>query len=394
MPSFKNGADFHSASLATDTVYWSQSKQFDWQGISVSEPDFLRPRKRVGLRVPEMGKELPATECSMAELFPGFRAGLDPSRNNRFRRFARARTGRCAQVYNRVRLHVLTPDQQAADERILVAADDCALGAFFQLLDVATAQYDIVGAKRRFQHLGDFANVLAPALFSKTFQAAQSQIVLVGFAFLVAQVRELHRLKHAVHDHRGAESGAEAEKQHPATLVAADGLHRRVVDQFHRHAERFVEIEADPSATEIVWLAQWAAVDDRAGVTERDAVVIPALGFLFDDFDSFLRGHRRAGRDLGGFLLALHAHFYMGAADIDDKDLQRTRTGLVFRLRFLGHSVCPLGNISQVHLISRGATKILPLSDDCPKDDVFAAPSIEEASPFVRTGLDEPRLCR
>ena len=122
------------------------------------------------------------------------------------------------------------------------------------------------------------ARVCASRFLPETLEAAQAEIVLVGLAFLVAEMGQLHWFEHAVHDHRRAEAGAETEKQHAAALVAADGLHRGVVDQFHRDAEGFVEVETDPAATEIVRLAQRTAVDDRSGIAERNAVVVPAFG--------------------------------------------------------------------------------------------------------------------
>ena len=86
-----------------------------------------------------------------------------------------------------------------------------------------------------------------------------------------------------------------------------------------------MEVEADPAAAEIVRLAQRAAVDDRAGIAEGDAVVIPAFRRCLDDLDCFFRSHGRAGRNFGGFLLAFYAHFDVSAADIDDEDLSARR---------------------------------------------------------------------
>ena len=49
------------------------------------------------------------------------------------------------------------------------------------------------------------------------------------------------------HDQRGAETGAEAEEEHLAALVAAQRLHRGIVDHLDRTPEGGLEVEADPS---------------------------------------------------------------------------------------------------------------------------------------------------
>ena len=76
--------------------------------------------------------------------------------------------------------------------------------------------------------------------------------------FLIGQVREFHRLEHAIDDERGAESGAEAEEEHAAALVAAQRLHRRVVDDANGTPERLLEVEADPALAQVPRLASRA----------------------------------------------------------------------------------------------------------------------------------------
>src|SRR6201999_2211026 len=105
------------------------------------------------------------------------------------------------------------------------------------------------------------------------------------------------------------------------------GLHSGVVEQFHGDAEGFVEVEADPAAAEIVGLAQRATVDDWAGIAERNAVVVPAFGGGLDDFDRLSRGHGWARRNFRRVLLAFHAHFDVGATDVDDEDFRRGGSG-------------------------------------------------------------------
>ena len=125
---------------------------------------------------------------------------------------------------------VLAPDEEAAGEGVFVAADDAAGRAVLELFDVAAAEDDVVGAERYFQRGGYILYVFAPALFPEALEAAEAEVVLVGLSLFVAEMGQLHRLENAVDDHGGAEAGAEAEEQHAAAFVAADGLHRGVVD--------------------------------------------------------------------------------------------------------------------------------------------------------------------
>ena len=43
---------------------------------------------------------------------------------------------------------------------------------------------------------------------------------------------QLHRLDNAIHDHGGAQAGPQTQKEHFATLVAPQGLHGGVIDDF------------------------------------------------------------------------------------------------------------------------------------------------------------------
>jgi hypothetical protein len=58
-------------------------------------------------------------------------------------------------------------------------------------------------------------------------------------------------------------------------------LHGGVVDDSHGDAKGLLEIEADPTATEIVGFAEGTPVDDRPGIAKRDALEIPAASASF-----------------------------------------------------------------------------------------------------------------
>ena len=99
--------------------------------------------------------------------------------------------------------------------------------------------------------------------------------MLVRVPFLVREVSELHGLEHALDDQRRAETGPEAEEEHAAASVAAEGLHRGVVDELHGPAEGASEVEAHPAAAEVVRLRNHVPVDHRSGIADGDVVVGP-----------------------------------------------------------------------------------------------------------------------
>ncbi len=137
---------------------------------------------------------------------------------------------------------------------------------------------------------------------------------------LVGEVRELHGLEKSVADHCGAEAGAEAEEEHAAAFVAAEGLHAGVVDEFHGMAERFAEVEAHPAAAQVVRLAERMTVDDRAGIADGDAIVLPGARGFFHGANHFGGGHRGARRNFHWFFLPGHQELDVCSADIDCED--------------------------------------------------------------------------
>src|SRR6185312_11886477 len=102
-----------------------------------------------------------------------------------------------------------------------------------QLPDVPSTQHDIVGLERCGQPGYHIRDVAPPLALSPLLEAALPDVLLVG-ALLVGQMPELHRLDDAVDDERGAEPRPEPQEEHLAAFVAAQGLHRRIVDDLDR----------------------------------------------------------------------------------------------------------------------------------------------------------------
>jgi hypothetical protein len=215
---------------------------------------------------------------------------------------------------------LLFPEAVAAEEGVFIFAEAGAGGQGVEFLAVAAAEDDVIGIEGFFEELHDFGNVAAPLFFAEAFEAAQAEIVFVGFPFFVEQVGEFHGLEKTVDDHGGAEAGSEAEKKHVAAFVAAEGLHGGVIDDFHGETKGFGKVEGHPAVAEIVGLAERTPVDDGAGIADGEAVVLPILGGFLDLFDHAAGGHGGSGREAARLFLAGGEHFDVGAADVDHKN--------------------------------------------------------------------------
>src|ERR1700730_7194987 len=107
-----------------------------------------------------------------------------------------------------------------------------------------------------------------PFSFPQSFEAALAEIVFVGFPVFVAQVCQLHRLQHSIHNHRRPQTRAKSQKQHAAALIAAERLHSRVVEYLYGTAKCLAEVESHPAASQIMRLAKRVSVNDRTRIPQ------------------------------------------------------------------------------------------------------------------------------
>ena len=63
-----------------------------------------------------------------------------------------------------------------------------------------------------------------------------------------------------VDNERRTQPGAQTEKQHSSALITPQGLHGGVIHHFDWASKRFLEIEADPSFSQVVRLGDWLAM--------------------------------------------------------------------------------------------------------------------------------------
>ena len=186
------------------------------------------------------------------------------------------------------------PQPKSAAEGIGVVACARMRRQRFELPDVAAPDHGIVGLQRGDEACHDVGNVTPPFLLAVAFQSGPADVVLIG-ALLVGQVTELHGLHDALDDHGRSKPGSEAQKEHLAALVAAQGLHGGVVDDLHGTTECRREIEPDPPASQVVWFRNRPPAENRAGIADRHHVIHPIRGELLDSGDHPLGGQRRSG---------------------------------------------------------------------------------------------------
>src|SRR6185437_6398502 len=121
---------------------------------------------------------------------------------------------------------------------------------------------------------------LAPLLVAEPPAAALADVVLESAAVFVGHVTDLHGLHRAVENQRRAEARAEPEEEHPAAFIAAERLHRRIVDHPYWPAESLPEVIADPTRSEVERLGGDLPAQHQPGVADRHRLVGQVAGEL------------------------------------------------------------------------------------------------------------------
>jgi len=212
------------------------------------------------------------------------------------------------------------PQSKAAAERIAVVADADVARDGLHVFRVPASQDDVVHDERRHEHVDDLEHVLSPARLAESLFADRADIVLARVAVSIWEMRELEREHGPLAHDRAPETGAESEEEHRSAVVAAECLHRRVVDHAYRAAERAREVEPDPTLAEVPRLALRTALAHGAGEAEGDAAELPMRGCDGGQYfaHGLTRGEVRAGVYLDRRSLAGGEQLYVRAADVDD----------------------------------------------------------------------------
>ena len=85
--------------------------------------------------------------------------------------------------------------------------------------------------------------------------------------------------------------GAEAQKEHPAPLIASERLHSSIIDHLDRTPEGLGEIKSDPAAAQIVGLVEGTPMDHGPRKADRDAAILPVLSDVLNIPYHFACGH-------------------------------------------------------------------------------------------------------
>src|SRR5262249_31788432 len=134
---------------------------------------------------------------------------------------------------------------------------------------------------------------------------------------------QLHRLDDAVDDESRTEACSQTEEEHLAALVAAQRLHRRIVDDLDGTSEGGLVVEGDPTRPQIARLHDRRTVEQGARVADRYGVVLPAPGDGLDAGHHLRGGERGPGGKLPGRLLASGENLHVSAAHVDHQDAHR-----------------------------------------------------------------------
>src|SRR5262249_36845490 len=118
-------------------------------------------------------------------------------------------------------------------------------------------------------------NIALPGFLAKPCLTGFAEIILDDAAIAIGQVTQLERKDMIVPNQGGPKSCSESEKEHPATVIAAEGLHGCVIDDAHRFAQRFPKVESHPAFSKVFRLAHDFAVTHRGRKPKRDGIEVP-----------------------------------------------------------------------------------------------------------------------
>jgi len=211
---------------------------------------------------------------------------------------------------------MLLPEFESPRESISVVPYPAMRRNFFQLPDIASAQYHVVGFKSGDHASHDIFHVAPPLLLPVFLQSSESDVALVR-SLLVRQMTEFHRLHDTIHDKGRTEPRAQAEEQHLAALVTAQSLHGGVIDDLKRTPECCSKIKADPAPSQIVGFGNRPIVQHSPRIANRDRVVFPRSENPLHTRDHLLWRHLGTRRELPRGRLPSREDLHVRSADIE-----------------------------------------------------------------------------
>src|SRR5579862_8866703 len=118
-----------------------------------------------------------------------------------------------------LRRGVRGPQAISADDCFAIVDDSRARGRRLEQLGVAATDHQVLGVECILEPLRDISHAAPPFLNSGPLQTTEADVILVGAPLFVRQMSELGRFHGTVDYKRGAQTGTQAEKQHPAAAI-------------------------------------------------------------------------------------------------------------------------------------------------------------------------------
>src|SRR5204863_8322756 len=124
---------------------------------------------------------------------------------------------------------------------------------------------------------------------AQLFQSLLAQNFVERFAVGEKQISEFERNHDMIGDEGGPKASSQAEKEHPAASVAADRLHRRVIDDPRWLFQTLGVFEARPSFAQRFGVHGRLAIQSWARIADRYRIILPVIGQRERALDQLLR---------------------------------------------------------------------------------------------------------
>src|SRR5581483_10747555 len=224
-----------------------------------------------------------------------------------------------------VRLDAFLPQPEPSSKRIVIAASLGAFGKGIDMLRVAAAEHDVVRHERESTGLRHAMHRLEPGRVAVLFSTATAEAI-ANVLTAVRQAAQLQRDYDPLRHERGSDASPQPEKEHAATVISAECLQHRIVDDADGPREGGFEIEAEPAAREIAGLSQWAVPPDCPRIAECDDVIVPFRGDVDDAGHHRVRRQMLARLEPSWFGGIRREQFDMRAADINHEHFHVSKT--------------------------------------------------------------------
>src|SRR4030095_5998888 len=124
-------------------------------------------------------------------------------------------------------------------------------------------------------------------------------------------------------NHVVSKAGSETEKQHLATLITPERLHRCIVHDLDRTFESRFKIEAGPPFSTVPWLRHLPVPKNWTGVTDGNSFILPIRDELLHAGNHLLWCQSWTGIKLAMNLVAGGKDLHVSSAYINNQHIHR-----------------------------------------------------------------------